>query len=167
MAGDRSARDDSFTDFVREATPSLMRTATLLTGSTPAAQELVQSSLVRAYAVWPRVDRGRALAYVRRILVNERTDAWRRTRGELSVETPPEASAADPSRIEDRDRVLRLLARIPEQQRKAVVLRHYCDLSERETAELLGMSVPALKSLTHRAMTTLRAAYTNEQEEAR
>jgi RNA polymerase sigma-70 factor (sigma-E family) len=167
MATDRLARDAAFTAFVHEATPSLMRSATLLTGSTHAAQELVQASLVKAYTAWHRIEPGTALAYTRRILVNQRTDAWRRTKGEVSVESPPDRATTDPSTVEDRDRVVRLLARLPEQQRKVVVLRYYTDLSERATADALGLSVSAVKSLTHRAMTTLRTAYVNEQEDAR
>ena len=167
MGQDKAQRDAAFAAFVRDATPPLMRTATLLTGSTHAAQELVQATLVKAYLAWPRIGAGRALAYTRRILVNERTDAWRRTRGEISVDAPPERAVADRASIEDRDRVLRLLARLPEQQRKAVVLRYYCDQSEQDTADTLGISVGALKSPTHCAMTTLRTAYANEQEDAR
>lgn len=59
----------------------------------------------------------------------------------------------------DRDQITRLLANLPEQQRKVVVLRYYCDLSAIATADELGLSVSAVKSLTHRAMTALRTQH--------
>ena len=71
-------RDAAFTAFVEQATPSLLRTAWLLTGDHDAAHDLVQAALVRTYVAWPRVRPETALAYSRRILVNQRTDRWRR-----------------------------------------------------------------------------------------
>ena len=52
----------------------------------------------------------------------------------------------------------RALQELPERQRAAVVLRYYEDLSEREAAELLGITQNAMNSLVVRAMRTLRAA---------
>lgn len=166
-AESKAERDARFTTFVTQATPSLVRTATFLTGSTHAAQELVQGALVKAYGAWARVEAGSEEAYVRRILVNRRTDAWRRTRGELSVATPPDRTSVDPSAVEDRDQLYRMLGRLPEQQRKVVVLRFYCDLSERDTATTLGVSVGAVKSATHRALTSLRTHHATLQGELR
>ena len=53
--------------------------------------------------------------------------------------------------------IWRALDRVPKRQRAAVVLRYAEDRSERETADLLRCSVPAVKSLTARALDTLRA----------
>jgi RNA polymerase sigma factor (sigma-70 family) len=52
---------------------------------------------------------------------------------------------------------------LPERQRAAIVLRFYEDLSEREAAETLGCSVSAMKSLTARAMETLRGTIGEER----
>ena len=46
---------------------------------------------------------------------------------------------------------------MPAKQRVAVVLRHYCDLSEAETAALMGVSVGTVKSQTSRGLSRLRA----------
>ena len=153
----KAERDASFTAFVEQATPSLLRTAWLLTGDHHAAHDLVQAALVRTYVAWSRVRPETALAYARRILVNERTDRWRRTGAELAVATPPESAATAGSATEDRDVVVRLLATLPEQQRKVVVLRYYADLSEQATAEILNISVGAVKSAASRGLATLRA----------
>ena len=153
----KAERDAAFTAFVEQATPSLLRTAWLLTGDHHAAHDLVQAALVRTYVAWPRVRPETALAYARRILVNERTDRWRRTGAELAVATPPESAATAGSATEDRDVVVRLLATLPDQQRKVVVLRYYADLSEAQIAAALDISPGAVKSHAHRGLMTLRA----------
>ena len=153
----KTERDAAFTMFVEQATPSLLRTAWLLTGNHDAAHDLVQAALVRTYVAWPRVRPETALAYARRILVNERTDRWRRHGAELMVAAPPEAGTAPDSATEDRDVVVRLLATLPEQQRKVVVLRYYTDLSEQATADALNISVGSVKSAASRGLATLRA----------
>ncbi len=152
----KAERDAAFTAFVEQATPSLLRTAWLLTGDHHAAHDLVQAALVRTYVAWSRVRPETALAYARRILVNERTDRWRRNGAELAVATPPESAAALDSTTEDRDAVVRLLATLPDQQRKVVVLRYYADLSEQATADALNISVGAVKSAASRGLATLR-----------
>jgi RNA polymerase sigma-70 factor (sigma-E family) len=153
----KAERDAAFTAFVEQATPSLLRTAWLLTGDHHAAHDLVQAALVRTYVAWPRVRPETALAYARRILVNERTDRWRRHGAELAVAAPPEGASNPGSATEDRDVVVRLLATLPEQQRKVVVLRYYSDLSEQATADALNISVGSVKSAASRGLATLRA----------
>jgi len=152
----KAERDAAFTSFVEQATPSLLRTAWLLTGDHHAAHDLVQAALVRTYVAWPRVRPETALAYARRVLVNERTDRWRRTGAEHAVATPPESAPTPGSATEDRDVVVRLLATLPEQQRKIVVLRYYADLSEQATADALNISVGSVKSAASRGLATLR-----------
>ncbi|HSO65265.1 MAG TPA: sigma-70 family RNA polymerase sigma factor [Ornithinibacter sp.] len=117
----------------------------------------MQAALVRTYVAWPRVRPETALAYARRILVNEHTDRWRRHGAELAVAEIPEAARVVDSGTEDRDAVVRLLARLPEQQRRVVVLRYYVDLSEQATADALSISVGSVKSAASRTLATLRA----------
>jgi len=161
----KSERDAAFATFVEQATPSLMRTAWLLTGSTEAARELVQASLVKTYAAWHRVRRDEAVAYARRVLVNHNTDTWRRQRGERLVADLPERPHRDDSGADHRDDLVRLLATLPAQQRRVVVLRYYSDLSEQATADVLGISVGAVKSAASRGLAGLRAAYPSPSTE--
>lgn len=159
----KAERDAAFTAFVDGATPSLMRTAWLLCGDGEQAQELVQAALVKTYVAWPRVKEDTALAYARRVLVNHRTDSWRRTRRELTFGEVPEQPADPDVRPDDRDTIVRLLGRLPEQQRTVVVLRYYNDLSERAVADLLGISVGAVKSAASRGLASLRTQHASTE----
>jgi DNA-directed RNA polymerase specialized sigma24 family protein len=60
--------------------------------------------------------------------------------------------------IADRDYLLRALAALPAGQRAVLVLRYFDDLSEGETAAMLGCSVGSVKSQTARALAKLRAS---------
>ena len=166
-AASKTERDAAFTDFMVQAEPSLMRTAWLLTGSAEAARELVQAALVKTYVSWAKVRPETALAFARRVLVNHKVDVWRSRSREVltdTVERPVAAGGTSDRQAvherqgtsDDRDQIVRLLARLPEQQRKAVVLRFYADLSERDTAEALGVSLGTVKAATSRGLATLR-----------
>ncbi|NHA69402.1 SigE family RNA polymerase sigma factor [Phycicoccus flavus] len=165
--GGRAERDAAFTAFVEQSSPALLRTAWLLTGDHHAAHDLVQAALVKTYVAWPRVRPEGALAYARKVLVNERTDVWRRRRGEVVVEDVPEAGRPERTTTEDRDLVVRLLATLPEQQRRVVVLRYYTDLSEQAVADLLDISRGAVKSAASRGLAALRTQLTTSEGGAR
>ena len=62
---------------------------------------------------------------------------------------------ADTSHVE-REHLVELLAQLPEQQRKVIVLRYCADLSERQTADLVGLSVGGVKSAASRGLAVLR-----------
>lgn len=152
-------RDEAFTEFVRQATPSLTRTAWLLTGSREQAADLVQSALVKTYASWRRVRRDDALAYTRRVLTNEHVDRWRRRHGEVPVAEVYDRRGQSDTTVDDRDEIVRLLDQLPPQQRTVVVLRYYTDLSEQSVADHLGITVGAVKSAASRGLATLRTHY--------
>ncbi len=156
--------DEAFTRFVKESTPTLTRTAWLLTGDREVAADLVQSAYVRTLQAWGKVADGAATAYARRVIANENIDRWRRRRGEVLVPDVQDRPAAGSfeTRIADADRVVRMLAELNPQQRKVVVLRYYDDLAEDDVARLLGMSIQAVRSTAHRALTTLRRHYAAE-----
>jgi RNA polymerase sigma-70 factor (sigma-E family) len=156
--------DVTFEDFVRARSSSLLRTAMLLVGQNRAeAEDLLQVALERAYRHWPRVIKSEEPErYVRRILANASADRWRRIsrRAEYTMPAPREAAATpDPTtEIAERDYLLRALAALPRGQRAVLVLRYFDDLSEGETARMLGCSVGTVKSQTARALGKLRVA---------
>ncbi|WP_146925089.1 SigE family RNA polymerase sigma factor [Cellulomonas xylanilytica] len=156
--------DVEFTAFMQAHSATLLKTAWLLVGDAHRAEELVQSALVRTYASWSRARADDPLAYTRRVLVNLRTDTWRRRRREVlsAPEHLPEGSssgALGPS--DDRDQLVRALALLSPRQRRIVVLRHFLGLPEAEVAAELGVSVGTVKSTASRSLATLRTALTS------
>jgi RNA polymerase sigma-70 factor (sigma-E family) len=125
-----------FDEFVAARMPALLRTAYLLTGSQPDAEDLVQTALVRAVPRWSRIV-GDPEPYVRKILVNENISRWRRRRGREVPVQPPETGVADRA-TDDRLVLAQALAALAPRQRAVIVLRYYEDLTEKETATLLG-----------------------------
>jgi RNA polymerase sigma-70 factor (sigma-E family) len=152
-----------FAQFVAARSPSLLRSAWLLTGDDALAEDLVQTALARTWPRWERIYRSdsSAEAYVRKVMVTTYANWWRRKwRGERPTEQVSERSfdgrddgyaAAD-----ERADVGRALALLPPRQRAVVVLRYYDDLTEAQTAELLGCSVGTVKSQAAKALAKLR-----------
>jgi RNA polymerase sigma-70 factor (sigma-E family) len=149
-----------FRAYVLARSPALLRTAYLLTGSRADAEDLLQTALAKTYLAWDRVRERDALdGYVRRVMVNTQTSFWRRRKvDERPVEVLPErGSGRDATADLDlHDALWTALATLPKRQRAAVVLRYYEDLSEAETAAVLGVSVGTVKSTTSRALAKLR-----------
>lgn len=154
-----SSPDEGFVAFVRDAGPYLSRTAYFLTGDRHRAEDLVQATFERTYRAWQRIGDREPRAYARRILVNLRTDTWRRSAREVvpGDEHLPLGSTPDAAgRIELRDALVRALAQLPRQQRRVVVMRHLLDMSEAQVAEELGRSVGTVKAANARALARLR-----------
>jgi RNA polymerase sigma-70 factor (sigma-E family) len=157
-AGDRDDRDSEFSSYMAARQPSLLRTAYLLTGDRHTAEDLVQTALAKLYLSWDKVRRQESVdGYVRRILVNEHNSLWRRPWKKRETTTSELPEQAAPTTRGGRDDALwELVQTLPRKQRAAVVLRYYEELSEAETAEVLGVSVGTVKSQTSRALAALR-----------
>ncbi|MFC9601964.1 SigE family RNA polymerase sigma factor [Streptomyces niveus] len=152
----------SFSSYVRARGPVLLRTARSLTANPSDAEDLLQTALTKTYVAWDRIEDHRALdGYVRRALVNTRTSQWRKRKvDEFACEELPEPSglpAPDPAEKQVlHDAMWRAVMKLPDRQRAMVVLRYYEDLSEVQTAEVLGVSVGTVKSAVSRALGKLR-----------
>jgi RNA polymerase sigma-70 factor (sigma-E family) len=157
----------SFEQFVAGSSSRMLTMAMLLTGHNRAeAEDLLQTVLERAFRRWPRICRtGDPAPYVRQMLVNASLDRWRllRRRPEqpfgaddgppvAAVLSGPDQSAA----IADQDLLWRALAQLPAGQRAVLVLRYYEDLTEAQTAVVLGCSVGSVKAQASRALGKLR-----------
>ena len=160
---DDSARED-FRTYVAARSPVLLRTAYLLTGSRTDAEDLLQTALAKTYLAWDRIrDREAVDGYVRRVMVNTQTSFWRRRRvDEHPTDQLPERGGRDAETrdfaadADLHDALWSALAGLPRRQRAMVVLRYYEDLSEAETARVMGVSVGTVKSTTSRALGKLR-----------
>lgn len=156
MFGSATQRQAEFTAFVRSAERYLTRTAYLLCGDAETARELVQEALVRTYASWWKVRADDARAYARRVLINLDIDRRRRS-AQAPLGFDPVPNPDGMQRVDDRDQIARLLAELPAQQRRVIVLRYFNELSESEVAAALGISVGAVKSSCSRGLAKLRA----------
>ncbi|RIQ18409.1 SigE family RNA polymerase sigma factor [Jiangella rhizosphaerae] len=163
MSG-RQARADEFVAYVDARRPYLRRVAYLVCGDWHAAEDLVQTALIKLYAAWPRIHTdGAEDAYVRRIIVRAHLDEtrrpWRRERLGLDG---VDAAAPEALSLEDSDALVTALKGLPERQRATVVLRYWCGLSVEETADDLGCTTGTVKSQTARAMAGLRTALSTD-----
>ena len=157
--------EEDFATFVAAGWPRLVRTAFLLTGDHAEAEDLAQTALVRAHRRWRSIHRhDRPEVYVRQVMLNLHRSWWRRHRGRehLVAQVPETATSRDPGDEAGReDRELALagaLADLPPRMRATLVLRFYEDLTERQTADVLGCSIGTVKSQTSRGLVRLRRA---------
>ena len=156
-AGDPMGAAPEFAEFVAARSPSLLRTAYLLTGDWAAGEDLLRATLEQCWRRWSRLT-DNPEAYVQQAMLRTFL-SWRRRRwtGEVPTVQLPDTGVDDATAVvDDRDRVWRALLRLPRRQRAAVVLRYFDDLSESETAHALGISVGTVKSQASKALATLR-----------
>ncbi|MFD2094175.1 SigE family RNA polymerase sigma factor [Blastococcus deserti] len=154
---------DSFPDFVTRQQQALLRLAFLLAGDRGHAEDLVQTALMKTYRHWDRIiRRGDPSAYVRRTLVTTHT-SWRRRAWHREQPTGrlPDLPAAEPGdRLDAGEELRRALAALPPRMRATVVLRYYEDLSELQTARLMGCSESTVNTQAARGLARLRSALT-------
>jgi len=154
--------EDSFRDYVAARLVGLSRAAYLLTGDRHLAEDLVQQALVRVASRWERIAAsGDPDAYVRRVLYTQHVSWWRRRRAVVDRPhaQPPERAVADPAHATDTELTVRqALRRLSPRQRAVLVLRYFEDLTEAQTAEVLGCAVGTVKSTAREALARLRAS---------
>lgn len=152
---DRTSRDKLAEAYGRYASDSV-RLAYLLTGDSDLARDLVQDAFVRVAARLPRVkDSDRFRSYLRKTVANLAKNHYRRRSLERRHLQEARHDRVQPG-PEDRDPIFEDLLRLPLRQRTAIVLRYYLDLSEREAADEMGLSVAAVKALCARGIRQLR-----------
>lgn len=159
MSANAAIRDEEFRRYVHSSRGRLLRTATFLAaGDAHSAEDLVQTALMRLYVAWPRVRPDTVDAYARRSMLNAMIDNRRRpfARHEDSRAELPEVAVHDEQPSDTESAVFSALADLPPRMRAAVVLRHLCELSVTETADVLNCSEGTVKSQTARGLAHLR-----------
>jgi RNA polymerase sigma-70 factor (sigma-E family) len=162
LTGDKvNAEGDDFARFVELRQRALLRSAWLLTGDWALAEDLVQTALARTWLRWERINRrDDPEIYVRRVLVSTWINWSRRKwRGERTATELPDGPA--PGDLEN-EAVTRVAVRgalglLTNRQRAVLVLRVFDDLTEIQTAQVLGCAVGTVKSTMSQALTRLRA----------
>jgi len=142
---------------VAERGGALLATATLLTGSRAAGEDLLQTALERMMRRWNHVH-GDQEGYLRRTLYHLAVDQWRmrRRRPEVLTDVEPPGQADGTDALHLRQALVQALAHLPPRQRAVLVLRYWEQLSEAEAAEVLGCSIGTVKSTASRGLARLR-----------
>jgi RNA polymerase sigma-70 factor (sigma-E family) len=163
-------QDAEFSAWVSGSWRRLMHTAYLLSaGDAGRSEDLLQTALSRVMLAWPRLRVGAELdAYTRTVMVRLQASWWRRRwHSEQPSAQLPEGAESDPrfSSYDEADRLAQALRQLSPQQRAAVVLRYYEDLTEARVAEMLGCSIGSVKTHTARGLARLRELLDDDQRE--
>ena len=147
--------------FLAEHGERLLRVAIALTGSRADGEDLFQAALERLLPRWRTIASDAAASYVRRTLYNLAADGWRRRgawrRAATLLRGQDAALGKDAvAEVDLRDALVRLLVQLPPRQRAVIVLRYWEQMSEAETAALLGCSAGTVKSAAARGLQRLR-----------
>ncbi|HYX77241.1 MAG TPA: RNA polymerase sigma factor, partial [Gaiellaceae bacterium] len=152
--------DEVFEGFYRKHVAEVYQYALAVLGNSADAEDVTQQTFLNAYRAFQRGGRPtKPHNWLIKIAHNVCRMRWRqsgRRPEEVPLESAPEPAAPDHDKP-SLDEVLAALARLPFNQRAAIVMREVEDRSYAEIAEVLGVTVPAVEALLFRARGNLRA----------
>ena len=158
--------DAELVGFCRRVYPSLVGGLTLHCRDQGVAEEVAQETLVRVWERWSTVRLAASPeAWAWRVAVNlvssrfRRRAAERRAYARLDRRSVAGDAASDQA---DGLAVRTAVAALPERQRVALVLRYYADLPVADVAAVLRCAPGTVKSLTHKAVASLRRRLDDE-----
>jgi RNA polymerase sigma factor (sigma-70 family) len=157
----------AFEELVTRNQRLAFRAAWLVLGNRGDAEDVVQESFVKAYYALPRFRRGSPFRpWLMRIVVNEARNRARSSRRRdgltlrVAAMAPSEAIGSAEAEVlahEDAEILLAAMDRLPERDRLVVACRYLFEMSESETAEVLGVRRGTVKSRLSRALGRLRS----------
>jgi RNA polymerase sigma-70 factor (sigma-E family) len=151
--------DEMFPDLFRAA----YRIAYRFLGTREDALDCAQEACVRACIRWEKLARsGSPLPWVVRVSSNLALDRLRRRKRSFAMHDGAPAMAEGPGTA--RVDLLRALDALSRRQREVVVLRYMADVSEADTAAVLGCSIGSVKTHASRGLSALRAVLAVDEE---
>jgi RNA polymerase sigma factor (sigma-70 family) len=147
---------------VRDHQEVAFRAAYLVTGSAAEAEDATQEGFVKAWQALPRFREGAPFRpWLLAIVVNEARNRRRHAGRQAALAlravdpgpAPTDEAAADRA---EHERLLRIVGGMREEDRLVIGYRYFLDLSEQETAEVLGIARGTVKSRLSRALARLR-----------
>lgn len=167
MQAIRAGDSKAYNSAVRQHIKPLSHYAFRMLGNSKDTEDIVQETLLR---LWTHADswkpnKAGVSTWLHRIAHNLCIDYLRKDKSNVSSELSEDLESGDrPAQVpehEERLAALRgALDTLPERQRSAIILSHYQGFSNREIAEVMGVSVDALESILARARRGLRAQLT-------
>ena len=155
--------------------PMVYRLAFRLLQDGSLAEDVTQDAMLRLWRIAPdwRSGEAKVSTWLYSVAFNLSRDRMRQARRRAAQALDDVAEPADPTpgaaaSLQSRQQVDALqeaLAELPERQRQAVVLRHIEELSNPEIAEIMGITVEAVESLTARGKRGLAKALKGRREE--
>lgn len=166
-----AAADSDVGWFLSSQQHRLSRLAVVLTGDVGLAEDLVQDSMVKIVAKWPKVRASDdPVAYASRVVINQ----WRDTGRRLSRQRTHVATFFDPVEGDSWGHAVlgrivmdEALALLSVKQRAVLFLRFYEDRSVRDVAHVLGCSEGNVKSQTSYALKQLSKVLPEPEWEGR
>jgi RNA polymerase sigma-70 factor (ECF subfamily) len=168
LAAARSGDEEAYRQVVTRHETIAFRTAWLITRSAADAEEAAQDGFMKAYRALARFRPGAPFRpWLLKIVANEarnrRASAARHER--LAVRAAEERREVDavPSpeaallRRERHERLLAAIDRLDDADRTVIACRYLLELSEAETAAVIGKRLGTVKSRTSRALARLRS----------
>jgi len=153
--------------------PRALSHAARVLGDRAEAEDVAQEAMMKLWKAapdWRQDGAAQPATWLYRVVANLCIDRLRRG-GRVDPLDDPDATAdarpdAEAQLVQaDRKAALdRALAVLPERQRQAVVLRHIEGLSNPQIAEVLGIGVEAVESLTARGKRALKQALEGQKE---
>jgi RNA polymerase sigma-70 factor (sigma-E family) len=155
-----SARRPNLAELYERTAPGAVRLAYLLTGDRTVAEDIAQDAFVRVSGRLAHLREASAFdAYLRRTVVNLTKNHFRRRAVErtfLERSRPSDSHPGHEVPLVEREATMAALARLPQRQRAAIVLRFYEDLPEDTIAQILRCRNGTVRSLVTRGVQTLR-----------
>jgi RNA polymerase sigma-70 factor (sigma-E family) len=158
-----------FEEFASSRTRRLFQVAYLMCGDWHRAQDLVQTTLAKMFAVWPRLrrreDESGLDAYARTVLLRTYLSQKRlRRSSEVVLADLPDTPTQDGQGSDLRLTLTTALGQLPPRNRAVVVLRYLEDHSIEAVADMMGISAGAVKSLNTRSLARLREILGEDRE---
>ena len=163
-------RKERLESWVAEHADAILRTCYLCLNDTGLAEDAMQETFLKAWRAMPSYERSHIQsdkAWLMRIALNvchdvQRSRWMRHVDARQSIDDLPPSIVA----VKPEDHTLRLkIGRLPEKYKQVVLMCYYQELTEREAAEALGISVSAVSKRLKKAQALLRSSLTEEGEE--
>ena len=164
ILADRAADGDvrSFEVLVRRYGPLMRAYASRVLGSNDEMDDVVQESFITAWQQLPTLENGAAVkSWLMRIVSRKSVDRLRARRQHLNIDLTdaPAPERQSPDRLAEAESqteaLTRVLADLPEDQRRCWMLRELAELSYGDIAEELELPVSTIRGLLARARKTL------------